>query len=165
MSSSANEKACRISDCPLGGLYIRYRVAASNATRQSFSQKNNKCLFLLFRNNFEEITPNTTLFLLKRLDYSLSISFNFLFSFTFKFLFSRFHSLCFKYIGLNKLLFLFRNWRFRLHHSQRLEPSWWQGVLEHQEGIMDYFETSSVWHSLRPISATSALLRHTEKAS
>ena len=46
----------------------RYPVAASNATKPSFSQKD--CLFLVFRNNFEEIT-NTNLFLLKQLHYSL----------------------------------------------------------------------------------------------
>ena len=38
----------------------RYWVAASNATKPCFSQ--NKCLFLVFWNNFEEIT-NTLLFL------------------------------------------------------------------------------------------------------
>ena len=50
----------------------RYRVATSNATNRVFRKKK-KCLFLAFRNNFEEIT-NTRLFLLKQLDYSLSIS-------------------------------------------------------------------------------------------
>ena len=33
----------------------RYRVAASNATKSSVSQKK-QCLFLILRNNFEEIT-------------------------------------------------------------------------------------------------------------
>ena len=50
----------------------RYRVAVSNTTRPGFFAKK-QCLFLVFRNNFEEIT-NTSLFLLKQLDYSLSIS-------------------------------------------------------------------------------------------
>ena len=49
-----------------------YRVAASNATRSSFSLKK-QCLFFVFRNNIKEIT-NTSLFLPKQLDYSLSIS-------------------------------------------------------------------------------------------
>ena len=38
-----------------------------------FARKNKQCLFLVFRNNFKEIT-NTSLFLQKQLDYSLSIS-------------------------------------------------------------------------------------------
>ena len=41
----------------------RYRIAASNSTRPSFSQKK-QCLFLVFWNNFEEIT-NTSLFFTK----------------------------------------------------------------------------------------------------
>ena len=41
----------------------RYRVAASNATRPSFSQRKN-CLFLVFRNNCEKIT-NISLFFIK----------------------------------------------------------------------------------------------------
>ena len=52
-------------------LSIRQKIS-SNATRPSFSQKK-QWLFLAFRNNFEEIT-NTSLFVLKQLDYSLEIS-------------------------------------------------------------------------------------------
>ena len=53
----------------------RYRVAASNGTRPSFfgggqgrvfSGGEKQCLFLVFRNNYEEIT-NTSLFLLNQL--------------------------------------------------------------------------------------------------
>ena len=65
-------KCCNLIGYTTHYLFVnRYRVVASNATRPSFSQK--KCLFLVFWNNFEEIT-NTSLFLLKQLDYSLSIS-------------------------------------------------------------------------------------------
>ena len=41
------------------------RLAASNTTRASFSQKNNAYPSGFFRNNFEEIT-NASLFLLKQ---------------------------------------------------------------------------------------------------
>ena len=80
-------KCCNLIDYATRYLFVnRYRVAASNAT-EFFGKEPRKaeffgkqqCLFLVFRNNFEEIT-NTSLFLLKhlfllkQLDYSLSIS-------------------------------------------------------------------------------------------
>ena len=65
-------KCCNLIGYATRYLFVnRYREATSNATRPSFSQKNR--LFLVFRNNFEGIT-NTSLFLLKQFDYSLSIS-------------------------------------------------------------------------------------------
>ena len=48
----------------------RYPGAARNATTSSFFASK-RCLFLIFWNNFEEI-KNTSLFLLKQLDYSLN---------------------------------------------------------------------------------------------
>ena len=64
-----NCKCCNLIGYATRYLFInRYRVAASNATRSIFFAKK-QC----FQNNFEEIT-NTSLFLLKQLDYSLSIS-------------------------------------------------------------------------------------------
>ena len=53
-------------------LYNRRYILSINATRSSFSQTK-QCLFLVFWNNFEEITI-TSLYLLKQLDYSLSSS-------------------------------------------------------------------------------------------
>ena len=66
-------KCCNLIGYATRYLFVnRYRVAASNATRPSFSQ-NKQCLFLVFLNNFDEIT-NTSLFLLEQVDYSHSIS-------------------------------------------------------------------------------------------
>ena len=63
-------KCCNLIVCAARYLFVnRYRVTASNATRPNFSQKSNTYIFLVFWNNFEEIT-NTSLFLLKQLDYS-----------------------------------------------------------------------------------------------
>ena len=42
-------------------------------TRQGQVFRKKQCLFVVFRSNFEELT-NTNLFLLKQLDYSLSVS-------------------------------------------------------------------------------------------
>ena len=50
-------KCCNLIGYATRYLFVnRYRVAVSNATRSSFSKKNKQCLFLVFRNNFEEIT-------------------------------------------------------------------------------------------------------------
>ena len=66
-------KCCNLIGYATRYLFVNgYRVAASNATRPSFSPKNAFFFLFFFLNNLEEI--NTTLFLLKQLDYLLSIS-------------------------------------------------------------------------------------------